>query len=105
MYGGYDMDAHDVDLAPDPETVGMEIVPTFPDPAILDPDAPNHATWWACHAMSEQCVAGCVWGVRPGGPWRRCRYGGRPESSGMETVPMDPDPAIPALDGTNHGTW
>ncbi len=82
VYGGWDLHAHDVDVDPmaDPKAVGMETIPTFPDPAIPAPDAPNHGTWRAYHAMSEQCVAGCVWGVGPACPWRR--RGDRPESSG-----------------------
>ena len=59
---------HEADLLTDPEAMGMETVPTFLDPVISHPDAPNHETCWACYAMSEQCVAGCVWVVGPGCP-------------------------------------
>ena len=70
VYGGAIREVHDVDvdLAPDPETVGMQAVPTFPHPAIPLPDASIYETWWVYHAMSGGCVAGCVWGVGPGCP-------------------------------------
>ena len=35
---------HEADLLTDPEAMGMETVPTFLDPAISHPDAPNHET-------------------------------------------------------------
>ena len=45
-YGWYDLDAHDVNVDPvaDLKTMEMEAVPTYSDPAIPAPDAPNHET-------------------------------------------------------------
>ena len=70
VYGGWDLDVHDVDVDPvaDPKAVWMQTVPMDPDPAIPALDASNNETCWAWHVMSEQSVAGCVWGVRPGCP-------------------------------------
>ena len=47
MYGGWELHAHDVDddVVTEPETVGMQTVPTSLDSAISHPDALNHETW------------------------------------------------------------
>ena len=46
VYGGYDLEAHDVDVDPvaDLKMMEMEAVPTYPDPAIPALDASNHDT-------------------------------------------------------------
>ena len=83
----------------------METVPTLLDPAIPLLDASIYEKWWAYHAMSGGCVAGCVWG------WDLDAHNvdvdpvGDPETMGMEAIPTDPDLASPAPDATNQETW